>query len=221
MAIQKWTEERVLKEEMSNLGSSWTRNKFFDDNGYLILKKLCHPEKLFSEVPDKKGTMTYWGNKLSQYDHDNEEHQVEGSTARYWYPKYRQTHSKIRIVLEKIIGRKLYNTYYYERFYSSGQELSKHLDRPPCEISVSVHVSTNLKHLWPIFLKKPNGENVGIELEPGDGLLYKGCERPHWREKMPEDPETKNLYYHNIFFHYVLQDGNRAHHAFDRDRDKL
>ena len=36
---------------------------------------------------------------------------------------------------------------------------------------------------------------------------------------MPEDPETKNLYYHNIFFHYVLQDGTRAHHAFDRDGD--
>ena len=33
MAIEKWTEERVLKEEISNLGSSWPRNKFFDDKG--------------------------------------------------------------------------------------------------------------------------------------------------------------------------------------------
>ena len=91
-----------------------------------------------------------------------------------------------------------------------------HLDRPSCEISVSVHVSTNLKQPWPIFVRKPNGKNIGIELEPGDGLLYKGCERPHWREKMPEEPEIENLYYHNIFFHYVLQDGTRAHYAFDR-----
>ena len=160
--------------------------------------------------------MTYRGNKLSQYEYDKEEHQVEGSAARYWYPKYRQTHSKIRKVIEEVIGRRLYNTYYYERFYFTGQELCMHLDRPSCEISVSVHVSTNLKQPWPIFVRKPNGNNISIELEPGDGLLYKGCERPHWREKMPEEPEIENLYYHNIFFHYVLQDGTRAHHAFDR-----
>ena len=216
MALEKQTELEVFLEEMKNAGTSWTRNKFFDDNGYIILKKLCSPEKLFSDVPDKKGTMTYRGNKLSQYEYDKEEHQVEGSAARYWYPKYRQTHSKIRKVIEEVIGRRLYNTYYYERFYFTGQELCMHLDSPSCEISVSVHVSTNLKQPWPIFLKKPNSENIGIELEAGDGLLYKGCERPHWREKMPEDPKTKNLYYHNIFFHYVLQDGTRAHYAFDR-----
>ena len=216
MALEKQTELEVFLEEMKNAGTSWTRNKFFDDNGYIILKKLCSPEKLFSDVPDKKGTMTYRGNKLSQYEYDKEEHQVEGSTARYWHPQYRQTHTKIRKIIEEVIGRRLYNTYYYDRFYFTGQELWRHLDRPPCEISVSVHVRTNLKQPWPIFIRKQNGENVSIELKSGDGLLYKGCERPHWREKMPEEPEIKNLYYHNIFFHYVLQDGIRAHHAFDR-----
>ena len=30
------------------------------------------------------------------------------------------------------------------------------------------------------------------------------------RGKQPE------YYYHQIFFHYVLQDGERAHHAWDR-----
>ena len=30
------------------------------------------------------------------------------------------------------------------------------------------------------------------------------------RRKQPE------YYYHQIFFHYVLQDGERAHHAWDR-----
>ena len=29
------------------------------------------------------------------------------------------------------------------------------------------------------------GENRSLVLKPGDGLLYKGCERPHWRDKMP------------------------------------
>ena len=54
-------------------------------------------------------------------------------------------------------------------------------------------------------------------------MIYKGCERPHWRESMPGLLETirdgidkNSLYYHQIFFHYVLQDGVRAHYAWDR-----
>ena len=46
-------------------------------------------------------------------------------------------------------------------------------------------------------------------------MIYKGCERPHWREPMPGNIIDRNLYYHQIFFHYVLQDGHRAHYAFD------
>ena len=53
------------------------------------------------------------------------------------------------------------------------------------------------------------GEERSLSLKPGDGLLYKGCERPHWRDPMPG--KTKKvfgkkveLYYHQIFFHYVL-----------------
>ena len=145
--------------------------------------------------------------------------------------------------LEKIIGRKLYNTYYYDRFYYPGQELTKHADRDACEISVSVHVSTNLEGKdadWPFQIKTPDtytdkkkttvlvpGENRSAILKPGDGLLYKGCERPHWRDPMPT-PKAKNklfgktdeveYYYHQIFFHYVLADGQRAHCYMDRSR---
>ena len=100
--------------------------------------------------------------------------------------------------LEEIIGRKLYNTYYYDRYYFPGQELTKHADRDACEISVSVHVSTNLEGKdadWPFWIKTPDiyldkkkttvlvpGEQRSLTLKPGDGLLYKGCERPHWRD---------------------------------------
>ena len=65
------------------------------------------------------------------------------------------------------------------------------------------------------------GDVVGVRLNPGDGVLYKGCERPHWRDRMPGTFEmmkigAEQLYYHQIFFHYVLQDGIRAHHAWDK-----
>ena len=34
--------------------------------------------------------------------------------------------------------------------------------------------------------------NRSLVLKPGDGLLYKGCERPHWRDKMPGLNKKKN-----------------------------
>ena len=61
-------------------------------------------------------------------------------------------------------------------------------------------------------------------------MIYKGCERPHWRDPMPGTPKgkkskklfgkapTQEQYYHQIFFHYVLQDGERAQCAWDRAR---
>ena len=146
--------------------------------------------------------------------------------------------------MEEIIGRKLYNTYYYDRYYFPGQPLNKHADRDACEISVSIHISTNLPDDlkdWPFKIKTPDtytdetktqvlvpGEERSANLNPGDGLIYKGCERPHWRDPMPTPRVRKRdkwlrrpqpeYYYHQIFFHYVLQDGRRAHCAWDRSR---
>ena len=231
-------EVEVLQQEYNNHGTSWTRNEFFDRNGYLVIKNLCDPKILFHPVPKLRGQLNYRSKNLDDFEHIEEESQVKGSVARYWHPQYRKTHTKIRLILEKAIGRKLYNTYYYDRFYFPGQDLTKHSDRPACEISVTVHVSTNLQEQWPIWIKTPDtftdpskmklvskGENRFINLEPGDGMVYKGCERPHWRDPMPGLLETSlekakgnqdfSLYYHQIFFHYVLQDGFRAHHAWD------
>ena len=64
-----------------------------------------------------------------------------------------------------------------------------------------------------------SGEERSCILNPGDGVIYKGCERPHWRDPMPGKKKglfnKKEYYYHQIFFHYVLQDGQRSHCAWD------
>ena len=220
----------VLFQEKINSGTSWTRNEKFDENGYYLLENLWDPKELYCEPPEKRGLYNYFGKKEDQFNHQDIEGQVKGSTSRYWYPQYREIHSLIRIKIEKIIGRKLYNTYYYDRFYYPGQELDFHIDRPACEISVSIHVSTTLegndKH-WNFGIKTPDtysdkkktevvkvGEKHFVAMKPGCAILYKGCERPHWRDPMPGDNDEQ--YYHQIFFHYVLQDGIRAQHAWDR-----
>jgi hypothetical protein len=231
----------IALQERTNTGTSWTKNESFDRDGYLVLKNLWSSKELYHPVPKERGQITYWGKTTDQFNHNPIEAQVEGSLARYWHPQYREIHSQIRIKLEKELGRPLYNTYYYDRFYFPGQELKMHADRDACEISVTVHISTNLSggdEEWPIWIKTPDiysdkkkenilvpGEDRKVILEPGDGMVYKGCERPHWREAMPGANRSKKLfgkgeelYYHQIFFHYVLQDGQRAHCAFDAAR---
>ena len=220
------TEEDILFQERINTGTSWTRNEEFDKDGYLVVKNLWDPEELYHPVPMERGQINYFGS-IDKFYHNPVEQQVEGSLARYHHPQYREIHSQIRIKLEKIIGRKLYDTYYYDRFYFPGQDLKKHTDRDACEISVTVHVGTNLQEPWPIWIKTPSGEHRSANLGPGDGMIYKGCERPHWRDPMPTEydktwygrrVEKEGLYYHQIFFHYVLQDGIRAQCAWDAAR---
>ena len=235
---EQMTEEVLGNQERRNSGTAWTRNDKFEKDGYLVVKDLWDAEDLYHPLPDIKGQLNYWSKDVTQFSHNPVEGQVEGSLARYWHPQYRNAHTGIRRKLEKIIGRTLYNTYYYDRYYFPGQALTKHADRDACEISVSIHVSTNLPDKlkdWPFKIKTPDtytddkktavlipGEGRAAILNPGDGLLYKGCERPHWRDAMPTPEKVedapKEYYYHQIFFHYVLQDGERAHCAFDRGK---
>ena len=203
---------------------------------------MLNPEELFVPVPEIRGQINYWGIREDQYNHTPLEGQVEGSLACYTRPQYKSIHSGIRLKLEKIIGRKLSNTYYYDRFYFAGQGLALHADRPACEISVSVHISTNFEECWPLWIKTPDtytdkhknivkesGESRSVCLNAGDGMIYKGCERPHWRDPLPSRHtgnhfirklgQKDDTFYHQVFFHYVLTDGERAQCANDMARE--
>ena len=235
------TLEELQMQERMHSGTSWTRNEQFEKDGYLVIKDLWDPKELFVEVPEIRGQINYWGKKKDQFTFDHLETQVEGSLACYTRPEYRHIHTGIRLKLEKEIGRKLYNTYFYDRFYFAGQALTLHADRPACEISVSVHISSNIEECWPLWIKTPDtyndetktivkeeGESRSVCLKPGDGMIYKGCERPHWRDPLPSrhtgDVNIRKLdnkddtYYHQVFFHYVLADGRRAHCANDMSK---
>ena len=183
---------QINKQKLKKVEKVPKRNDDFEKDGYLVIKDLWNPEELYHPVPDLRGQLNYWDKNPEHYNHQEVEGQVEGSLARYWHPQYRTIHSGVRKKLEKEIGRKLYNTYYYDRYYFPGQELGKHADRDACEISVTVHISTNLPDNlkdWPIKIKTPDtyvdqaksavlvpGETRCVVLNPGDGLVYKGCE---------------------------------------------
>ena len=113
------TEMQVMFQEKQNTGTAWTRNKKFDKNGYLVVKDLWDPEELYHPLPELRGQMNYWDKNPDNFNHIPVEGQVEGSLARYWHPQYRKIHNGVRKKLEKELGRKLYNTYYYDRYYFS------------------------------------------------------------------------------------------------------
>jgi len=236
------TDLQIFETEQKNVGTSPTNNEEFEKNGYLLVKDLLDPNDLRCEPPIKKGSYSYKGD-INNFTYEPVESQVVGTTSRYNWPYYKKIHSQIREKIEKIIDKKLYETYYYDRFYNPGHELKKHTDRDACEISVTFHISSNVSNPWPIWIKSSDkyedlktkkniierGKNVSLILNPGDGMIYKGCERPHWRDPLPYEYEltsrgskivVEDLYYHQIFFHYVLADGMRSYCKNDLNRSK-
>ena len=98
-------------------------------------------------------------------------------------------------LMEKETGLKLLPTYAFWRMYTMFADLTKHKDRPSCEISVTVMIGSDGKK-WPIYM-----EGTEINLEPGDAAIYLGCEIEHWRE------EFKGDWHAQTFLHYVDENG--------------
>lgn len=211
----------AFRLQEQNSGTAITGHPQFDADGALLLQEIFDVRHLYEVPPKDRGKFYYHGDEF-HFDHEPVELQVEGSLSRYNHPKFKETYYEIKRRVESIIGKKLLPTYYYDRFYFNNQELSIHVDRPACEISVSLHISSNPQNVeWPFFIFTARNQIQSTVMKPGDGVLYKGCERPHWRQKI-ERPKKKlfgkdeNFWYHQIFFHYVLADGHRVEYEGDK-----
>lgn len=112
--------------------------------------------------------------------------------------------------VSKLVEESVLPTYSYCIVYTPESELRPHVDRSACEISLTVHLGGDVE--WPIFIKKPSGEEVQFELNPGDAVVYLGCIAEHWREKFT------GQYYSQVFLHYVRSKGPNAWAYFDKKR---
>jgi len=106
--------------------------------------------------------------------------------------------------MEEYTGLKLVPTYGFLRLYQNGNELPYHSDRDSCEISTTLFLGHNIENVdknlhpdynWTIYVEK-NKEKIPVSLNPGDMLIYKGIELPHWREKFLGNNHAQ------IFLHY-------------------
>ena len=83
---------------------------------------------------------------------------------------------KVKPAMEKHTGLKLSEPYSYARIYKEGDILARHKDRYSCEISSTLNLGGDE---WLIYLEP----DIKVDLNPGDMLMYRGCDLEHWREK--------------------------------------
>jgi len=114
---------------------------------------------------------------------------------------------KVKPIMEKNTKLKLIETYSYARIYKKGDILEKHKDRPSCEISTTLNLGGDV---WPIFIEPDSKKGINtvddyipsdskgikVNLNPGDMLVYRGCDLEHWRNKF----EGENC--GQVFLHY-------------------
>lgn len=183
--------------------------KFFKENKFTVIRNFIPQDTINLLYNYTKNLVSSIDYKI-EVDPDHYEKEWDGN---FQDPQSPNTFSKYGDVLmdtlgvniEKEIklhtGEDVYFTYTYWRLYQLDNQLVKHTDRDSCAISGTLCLgwdSSNLENYynWSIFVEDPKGNEIEIQLNPGDILLYKGCELLHWRNK------CECLNHSQVFFHF-------------------
>lgn len=135
--------------------------------------------------------------------------QVDKSFVAYGLPVSEALMGYLLPFMEEKTGSKLFPTYSYGRMYLPGATLARHIDRPACEISLSLAITASKGTPWPLYCETLTGETVGVTLSPGDMMIYRGLDVPHWRDPFAGERQLQ------LFLHYVRQDGPHAANRYD------
>ena len=106
--------------------------------------------------------------------------------------------------MEEKTGLSLCPTYSYFRVYHPGMKLDHHTDRPSCEISTTVcfgfnYTETTPEYRWGMYVGGPI-----VLQDPGDLIIYRGCDVDHWRDTFNAGPGSYQV---QAFFHYINKNG--------------
>jgi len=128
--------------------------------------------------------------------YEGKDEQIPNTYSQYSNIAMETLMLKCQPKMEKVTQLKLIPAYTYARIYKKGDILKRHKDRFSCEVSTTMNLGGDL---WPIYLE-PSGKTgmkgIKIDLNPGDMLVYSGCELEHWRKKFKGDECIQ------VFLHY-------------------
>ena len=169
----------VIKEALSKEMATFLFN-------YFLMKKqvyeTCLKHRYISPYEDMMG--------------NSGDSQVQNTYAHYADNAMETLLLKLQPLMEKNTGLKLSPAYSYARLYKKGDILEKHKDRFSCEISTTLALGGDL---WSIYIEpsgKYRGRGIKVDLNPGDMLVYRGCELEHWRNKFKGKESVQ------VFLHY-------------------
>jgi hypothetical protein len=151
------------------------------------------------------GIAAQYGIFDSVVDFQEDVEQTKGAHVKYADSLMESLLLYMKPTVEKATGLRLYPTVSFYRIYKLGDELPKHIDRPSCEISISVCLGFNYDsadYSWPLWI----GGTPYI-MEVGDIAIYRGLEVEHWRDKLEGG---ENSWQVQAFLHYVDADGPYA-----------
>lgn len=177
-----------------------TKQEFFDQYGCVNVKSLVDQE-LISIISQ------YLENKIKRGEW-TEGNEGPFAVSKYFYyaePLMEVMLTKFKPSIEEAIGKSLFPTYSYARIYQPGEELEPHTDRNECEISVTVNVASKGPPSF-IWMKYKDNDPIKYDLNPGDAVIYKGCEALHWRAPLEQDQLNVQF-----MLHYVDKNGPNAH----------
>lgn len=180
----------------------------FDSSGYIKIESLIDAQTIAT-------VSQYFENKINLGEWKQKELDLSDSSKLGYYadPLIEVLLKQCQQAVEEITGFLLEPTYSFSRVYQGGEELKPHTDRPSCEISVTVNVACTMPEPWPIWMQYKDNNPAKCLLNPGDAVIYKGCEVMHWRR--PLEAGTVNP---QFMLHYVKKDGDYALYKFDRRR---
>tara|TARA_R100001594_G_scaffold47807_1_gene80731 strand:- start:1256 stop:1885 length:630 start_codon:yes stop_codon:yes gene_type:complete len=175
----------IIKEAVSKDLATFLAN-------YLVMKKQVYDTCLKQRFISPYETILGFYEKKDQ--------QIPNTYCSYGDIAMETLMLKCQTIMEKTTELKLYPAYTYARVYKKGDILKRHTDRFSCEISTTMNLGGDK---WAIHLE-PSGKlgkkGIKLYLNPGDMLIYRGCELEHWREKL------KGKECVQVFLHY----NNRA-----------
>ena len=151
-----------------------------------ISKELANFVYSYFLMKRKVARKLYDDRYISQFNYDygvwNDE-QIPETYSHYADIAMETLLQNLQPKMEEETGLKLTPTYSYARIYKKGDILKRHKDRYSCEVSTTLNLGGDD---WPIYLE-PSGEEgkegIKVDMQPGDMLVYKGCDVEHWREE--------------------------------------
>lgn len=173
-----------------------TNPEIFEEQKYVYVKKaLSEP---LANVAAQYGIFD------SVVDFNADQAQVKGAHSKYGDSLMESLLLHLRPIVEQATGLQLYPTYSFYRTYKIGDELKKHVDRPACEISVSVCLGYNYNHNDPNYSWALWVGETAFSMEVGDIAIYRGLDVTHWREPFEGN---ENSFQVQAFLHYVDANG--------------